>query len=64
MNLLQIAFLALVFLAVFAGVTFVVTYFRPTAAQERLREFSPKPQAGRHPAPAQHQGTQGQQGLV
>ena len=53
MNLLQIAFLALVFLAVFAGVTFVVTYFRPTAAQERLREFSPKPQAGSHVVPAQ-----------
>ena len=53
MNLLQIAFLGLVFLAVFAGVTFAVTYFRPTAAQERLREFTPKPQAGRN-APSAH----------
>lgn len=46
MNLMQIAFLALVFLAVFGGVVFAMTFFRPTAAQERLREFIPQTPRG------------------
>ena len=41
MNLMQIAFLLLVFLSVFAAVAFAISYFRPTPVQERLREFTP-----------------------
>jgi len=42
MTPMQIAFLLLVFLAVFAAVAFAISYFRPTPAQERLREFTPR----------------------
>ena len=42
MNLMQIAFLVLVFLSVFAAVAFAISYFRPTPVQERLREFTPR----------------------
>lgn len=42
MSMVQIAFLVLVFLSVFAAVAFAITYFRPTPVQERLREFTPR----------------------
>ena len=46
MSLMQIAFLALVFVAVFGAVIFAMTFLRPTAAQERLREFMPQSPRG------------------
>ena len=42
MSLIQIAFLALVFVSVFGAVVFALTFFRQSAAQERLREFIPQ----------------------
>jgi len=41
MNLMQIAFLILVFLSVFGVVVFGMTYFAPSAARERLRNIVP-----------------------
>lgn len=52
MSLMQIVFLVLVFLAVFGGVFVTINLFRPTAAQERLREFIPQTQQGKTVVPS------------
>lgn len=49
MNLIQIAFLILVFLSVFGVVAFGITFFAPSAARERLRNLVPQ-SAGSAPA--------------
>jgi len=53
MTLMQAIFLVLIFLSVFAGVTFAITYFQPTAEQERLRELAPHSPEKSKPPPNQ-----------
>ena len=53
MNLIQIAFLLLVFLSVFAAVAFAMTFFGSTATQERLRDFMPQTAGSRTVVPGQ-----------
>ena len=50
MNLVQIAFLMLIFLSVFGVVIFGMTYFSPSAARKRLEILLPPPQ-GSAPTP-------------
>ncbi|WP_153108952.1 type II secretion system F family protein [Propionivibrio limicola] len=49
MSLIQIAFLILIFLAVFGVTAFAMMFFQPTAAQERLRGLVPPAAASRGP---------------
>jgi len=53
MNLMQVAFLFLVFLSVFGAVAFAISRFQATPVQERLREFTPRTPSGSTAAPRQ-----------
>lgn len=51
MNLVQIAFLVLIFLSVFGAVVFGISFFSPNAARERLKTLVPQ-SSGRTSAPS------------